>query len=196
MEHIVIENAFVNFSDIKNEIIDGAKHLQRAQRGGPNGHSIKWFTENEIPITTKEIKKIVFQHISNFTDIPLNYSDVSYQYQFIEYNQPNDQYDWHIDGVPLNNGIKSRRITISFNLTSQNEDYIGGGFQLSKVKGFLDNENLSRVRASNYALALSETEMDILFNKNSIVIFNPDTIHRGSPIESGKRQLLTVWVYW
>lgn len=196
MQHIVIGNAFDNFNDIRNEIIDGAKHLQRAQRGGPNGHSIKWFTENEIPLTTKEIKKILFQHINNFTDIPLNYSDVSYQYQFIEYNQPNDQYDWHIDGVPLNNGIKSRRITISFNLTSQDEDYVGGGFQLSKVKGFLDNENLSRVRASNYALALSKTEMDILLNKNSIVIFNPDTIHRGSPIESGKRQLLTVWVYW
>ena len=197
MLHIVIENAIANFEDVKSEIINGVKDTYRAERGGANGHSVNWFAEGDIPLTSSAIKNIAWQHVNKYSKgIEVDFSAISFEYQFIEYNKPNDQYNWHIDGVASNNGSKSRRMTIALNLTSKNDDFIGEGFQLSTVKGLMDNENLARVHASNYSPALTPHELDILSNKNSVVIFNPDTIHRGSPISSGKRQLLTVWVNW
>lgn len=196
MTHLVFSNALDDFEKIKKEIIDGTHDAHRAQRGGPNGHSVKWFRDSEIPMTAKAIKELTIKNLDSFTESPPNHLDIEFEYQFIEYNQPNDQYDWHVDGVVSSVATKSRRITIALNLSTQGEDFTGGGFQLSMVKGFLDNSNLSRVRAANFSSALTQTELDILSQKNSVVIFYPDTVHRGSPITSGIRHLLTVWAKW
>lgn len=196
MPHVVISDVFQNFDDIKNELVNAAGDLHRAQRGGPNGHSVKWFRDIEIPLASQAMKNVTFEHLSLFSDAPPNPADINFEFQFIEYNQRNDQYNWHIDGVISSTAPKSRRMTVALNLTSHLDDFTGGGFQLSTVKGFVDNNNMSRVEATQCASALSQAELDILTRKNSIVIFNPDTIHRGSPIESGKRQLLTVWANW
>jgi 2OG-Fe(II) oxygenase superfamily len=194
--HIVISNAFPNFDDIKNELISAARDLHRAQRGGPNGHSVQWFQDTEIPLSSLAMKETTLQHLHLFSESPPDKSSITFEFQFIEYNQCNDQYNWHIDGVVSSSAPRSRRMTVALNLTSQQLDFTGGGFQLSTVKGFIDNNNMSRVEATGCASALSKHELDILTRKNSVVIFNPDTIHRGSPIESGKRQLLTVWANW
>jgi predicted 2-oxoglutarate/Fe(II)-dependent dioxygenase YbiX len=196
MPHIVIADALSNFEEIKKEIIDGARDSHRAQRGGVNGHSVKWFRDSEIPLTSQAIKKLTFQSLHVFCELPPEHSDIEFEYQFIEYNQPNDQYNWHVDGVISEGATNSRRMTIALNLSTQNEDFIGEGFQLSMVKGFLDNFNINRVQAANFSSALSPEESKILAQKNSVVIFNPDTIHRGSPITSGIRHLLTVWAKW
>lgn len=196
MQHIVISDAFQNFESIKKEIISGATETFRAQRGGPNGHSVKWYNENDIPLTSEAIKNLSFKYIYYFTKNIPSHSEVVFEYQFIEYNQPNDQYNWHVDGAVVDDEKKCRRMTIALNLSTQNEDFTGGGFQLSKVKGFLDNSNLERVQATNFVTAFSDAEVDVLSKNNSVVIFNPDTIHRGAPIESGVRNLLTVWANW
>lgn len=196
MPHIVIADAFHNFDKIRKEILDGAHDTHRAQRGGPNGHNVKWFRDTEIPMTAYAIKELTIKHLKIFSESPLNHLNIEFEYQFIEYNQPNDQYNWHIDGVVSEGVAKSRRMTIALNLSTRGEDFTGDGFQLSMVKGFLDNFNINRVQETNFSSALTQTELEILARKNSIVIFNPDTIHRGSPITSGIRHLLTVWAKW
>ena len=196
MPHIVIADAFHDFDQIRKEILYGAHDAHRAQRGGPNGHSVKWFRDSEIPLTAHAIKEIAIKNLNSFSESLPNHSDIQFEYQFIEYNQPNDQYNWHVDGVVSEGVAKSRRMTIALNLSTHGEDFAGGGFQLSTVKGFLDNFNMNRVQETNFSSALTQTELKILARKNSIVIFNPDTIHRGSPITSGIRHLLTVWAKW
>jgi predicted 2-oxoglutarate/Fe(II)-dependent dioxygenase YbiX len=195
--HIVIKNALQNFDQVKKEILDNAHDTHRAQRGGPNGHSVKWFTALDLPITSEVMGSIAKKHISSFNNnINIDFSDVLFEYQLIEYNTPNDQYNWHIDGAIATDGSKSRRMTLGLNLTTNNVDFTGDGFQLSTVTGFIDNENEARVLATNCASALSTNQVAALSLKNSMILFNPDTIHRASPITSGKRQLLTVWVIW
>lgn len=197
MPHLVIKDAFPNFEEIKKEILGTDKNAHRAQRGGNNGHSVKWFFDHELPMTSAAMHAVANIHMYKFTENKeINLNDLAFEYQFIEYNTPEDQYDWHIDGVPSKDGSKSRRMTIALNMSTKYEDFQGDGFQLSTVTGFMDNENKSRVAATNFALALVADEVEVLSHKNSIVIFNPDTIHRASPILSGTRQLLTVWVKW
>ena len=197
MPHIVLKNALDNFDQVKGEILGNLQDTHRAQRGGPNGHSVKWFSALELPITSEAISRIAQQHVGQFSNgLNIDFSNVSYEYQLIEYNTPNDQYNWHVDGVIAADGSRSRRITIGLNLTTQGKDFEGDGFQLSTVTGFIDNENEARVLATHCAPALTPDEVGALAHENSAVVFNPDTIHRGSPITSGKRQLLTAWVIW
>ena len=197
MPHIVIENALANFDQVKKEILDNLQNTHRAQRGGPNGHSVQWFTALELPITAEAISRIAQQYVGQFSNnLAIDFSNVTYEYQLIEYNTPNDQYNWHVDGVIAPDASKSRRMTIGLNLTTKGKDFEGDGFQLSTVTGFIDNENEARVLATDCASALTLDETAALAGENSVVVFNPDTIHRASPITSGKRQLLTVWVIW
>jgi hypothetical protein len=195
--HFVIKNAIPNFDQIKKEILDNAKDTHRAQRGGPNGHSVKWFSAQDIPLTAAAIGVLTRQYMDRFNNNPnITFSDVSFEYQLIEYNTPNDQYNWHIDGVIAPDGSQSRRMTLGLSLSTKDEDFCGDGFQLSKVTGLIDNENEARVQATHCASALTPEEEAVLSIKNSVAIFHPDTIHRASPISSGLRQLLTIWAIW
>lgn len=197
MPHIVLKDALDNFDQVRREILGNPQDTHRAQRGGPNGHSVKWFSALELPITSEAISRIAQQHVSLFANgLAIDFSTVRYEYQLIEYNTPNDQYNWHVDGVIAADGSASRRMTIGLNLTAKGTDFEGDGFQLSTVTGFIDNENEARVLATHCAPALTPDEIGALAHANSAVVFSPDTIHRGSPITSGTRQLLTAWVIW
>lgn len=193
MKHRVIYKAFLNFDLIKEELLQNVKvGTSRAYRGAVNHHTIKWINPAELPITMCNIKPIIYENIESISGVNVNYNDITYDVQYIEYDTAGDRYDWHVDETKDEGTF--RRLTFALTLTKQGLDFIDGGFELSNIFGYGDNDNIGRVeRAMPNHLLLSEVERQILLEDNSVVMFNPRLIHRALPITSGSRKVLTVW---
>jgi PKHD-type hydroxylase len=91
----------------------------------------------------------------------------SEDFQFCEYNAPNDKYDWHMDKV-FGKGI--RKLSLTLQLNDPNE-YEGGNFEIMTGKNF-------------------ET---IKLEQGEVIVFPSYILHRVTEITKGKRNSLVGW---
>lgn len=92
------------------------------------------------------------------------------QIQYTEYYQDGGHYDYHLDvggGYPLN----QRKISITVQLTGP-EDYTGGDFEILRGK---HPEPLPKI-------------------KGCVLVFPSYLMHRVTPVTSGTRRSLVLWV--
>jgi len=92
------------------------------------------------------------------------------QIQYTEYYQDGGHYDYHLDvggGYPLN----QRKISITVQLTGP-EDYTGGDFEILRGKS---PEALPKI-------------------KGCVLVFPSYLMHRVTPVTSGTRRSLVLWV--
>ena len=90
--------------------------------------------------------------------------------QYTEYYQDGGHYDYHLDvggGYPLN----QRKISITVQLTGP-EDYTGGDFQILRGK---NPEDLPKI-------------------KGCVLVFPSYLMHRVTPVTSGTRRSLVLWI--
>lgn len=92
-------------------------------------------------------------------------------FQFTEYSEVDDQYKWHTDC----GGSNVRKISATIQL-SDPKDYEGCDLEFSH----LPNEN--------------KKDNDVSKQQGTIVIFPSYLAHRVTPLKSGKRYSLVIWV--
>lgn len=92
-------------------------------------------------------------------------------FQYTVYDEPNSHYTWHTDTVKHVDGRTPRKMSMVLQLSNP-EDYTGGDLQ---IKGGPDDATIPRERGL-------------------ITLFPSYTLHRVTPLESGTRKSLVVWV--
>ena len=95
------------------------------------------------------------------------------QFQYTTYDS-NGRYDWHTDmsfGEKFGNDAEPRKLSLSLAL---NDDFEGGEFQINNGK--------------------EETPLTVSMQKGRAVLFPSFIIHRVTPVTSGVRKSLVVWV--
>lgn len=95
------------------------------------------------------------------------------QFQYTTYDS-NGRYDWHTDmsfGEKFGNDAEPRKLSLSLAL---NDDFEGGEFQINNGK--------------------EETPLTVSMQKGRAVLFPSFMIHRVTPVTSGVRKSLVVWV--
>jgi PKHD-type hydroxylase len=89
--------------------------------------------------------------------------------QFTEYEAGGGHYDWHVDIGPST--ISHRKISIVIQLSDPNE-YSGGDLEL---------------QPGNFSFAVPK-------NKGAVILFPSFMLHRVTPVTSGLRRSLVLWV--
>lgn len=95
------------------------------------------------------------------------------EFQYTTYDK-NGRYDWHTDiafGEKFGNDSQPRKLSLSLVL---NDDYEGGDFQINNGK--------------------EETPITVERKKGRAILFPSFMIHRVTPVTSGIRKSLVVWV--
>lgn len=92
-------------------------------------------------------------------------------FQFTLYDEPDDHYTWHTDSVKYADGKTPRKLSMVIQL-SDPEDYAGGDLQL---KGGPEDTTVTRERGL-------------------VTVFPSYLLHRVTPLESGVRKSLVVWI--
>ena len=121
-----------------------------------------------------------FVHCSNNQLFKFDLKGWSERIQFLMYDKPGDHYHWHSDLAPDKWNPKEdvRKLTIVLCLSSK-DDYEGGELEIitslnAVVDDFIHRETL---------------KLDV----GDAVIFPTDTLHRVTPLKSGKRIVLCSW---
>jgi PKHD-type hydroxylase len=92
-------------------------------------------------------------------------------FQYTVYDEPDDHYSWHMDTVKQVAGKTPRKLSMVLQL-SDPADYSGGDLQ---IKGGPNDTSVKRERGL-------------------ITIFPSYMLHRVTPLESGVRKSLVVWI--
>lgn len=92
-------------------------------------------------------------------------------FQYTLYDEPDDHYTWHMDTVKNADGKTPRKLSMVVQLSDPG-DYTGGDLQ---VKGGADDTTIHRERGL-------------------ITVFPSYMLHRVTPLESGVRKSLVVWI--
>jgi len=132
----------------------------------------------------KAFNDIIYTLNEQFYNFELNGYD---SFQYSEYRgDEQGKYDWHVDLLfgDTNNPMtaksspgaygQTRKLSLVMNLTAPGEDYEGGMFQM---------------HAGNIG-----KPTDILLPKGKIIVFPSFMPHRVTPITSGIRKSIVIWV--
>lgn len=92
-------------------------------------------------------------------------------FQYTVYDEPDDHYSWHMDTVKQVAGKTPRKLSMVLQL-SDPADYAGGDLQ---IKG-------------------GPTDTTVQRERGLITIFPSYMLHRVTPLESGVRKSLVVWI--
>ena len=92
-------------------------------------------------------------------------------FQYTLYDEPNSHYTWHMDTVKNVDGHTSRKLSMVVQL-SDPDDYSGGDLQ---IRGGPEDTTVRRERGL-------------------ITVFPSYMLHRVTPLESGVRKSLVVWI--
>lgn len=153
-------------------------------------------SDDETPDTTVRISKVHFFDKSDetswifdtFNNVAKNINDQFYQFDLYGYSQfqyttyfgsEKGKYDWHMDSIldgTMSDNMKiqdTRKLTLVMLLNDRNE-FTGGDFQLN-----MGQEN---------------NPMTIPMERGMIVAFPGFIIHRVTPVLSGVRKSIVIWV--
>lgn len=92
-------------------------------------------------------------------------------FQYTLYDEKDDHYTWHVDAIKNAGGMTPRKLSMVLQL-SEPEEYLGGDLQL----------------------LTSATEQSVPKERGLVTLFPSYALHRVTPIESGIRRSLVVWV--
>ncbi|MFP4207614.1 MAG: 2OG-Fe(II) oxygenase [Wenzhouxiangella sp.] len=193
VSHVVIPN-FLNDAEV-NQLIEHAKtedSESRVNRGGNTFCTVSWIWYHKagFQTLTSRINELVsrentrhfgFEHIAPFTG----------RYQYTEYHEPGDAYGWHNDHAEHPDYMSKRRLTLTIALSDEDE-YAGGGFELSDHLGHAKTANPSALYQS--MLSLTSEESRLIGQKGTLLMFPAKRMHRALPVYSGSRKVLVCWV--
>jgi PKHD-type hydroxylase len=129
--------------------------------------SVKWLPHDEqwSWLTDKIISLVLEANKIWDFDIHSIIDDI----QYTEYDGEGGHYDWHIDIGP--DSISHRKISIVIQLSDEN-DYVGGDLELMTGNGY----------------------SVVPRGKGNVAIFPSFLLHRVTPLTSGNRKSLVLWV--
>jgi len=129
--------------------------------------SVKWLPHDErwSWLTDKIISLVLDANKIWAFDLHSIIDDI----QYTEYDGEGGHYDWHIDIGPDN--ISHRKISIVIQLSDEN-DYVGGDLELMTGNG----------------------HSVVPRGKGNVAIFPSFLLHRVTPLTSGNRKSLVLWV--
>ena len=138
-----------------------------------NGDKIRKSNLKWLPYEEKwewVIDKIMFQVIeANNTIWNFELSSIIDNIQYTEYDGNGGHYDWHMDIGP--GTISHRKISVVIQLSDPN-DYVGGDLELMT----------------------SGAPTTISRGKGNVIIFPSFLLHRVTPLISGNRKSLVLWI--
>lgn len=191
--HVVIPN-FLNKEEV-TQLIELAKaedSESRVNRGGNTFCTVAWIWYNKAGFQTltsrinqtvsrENKRRFKFENIAAFTG----------RYQYTDYHKPGDAYGWHNDYADEPDYMAKRRLTLTVALSDQDE-YSGGGFELSDHLGHAHTGNASALYQS--MLSLTKEESRLISQKGTLLMFPAKRMHRALPVYAGSRKVLVCWV--
>ena len=125
---------------------------------------------------------------------PLQYT----HYTYIENNDIKDHYDWHIDSHLLARPMPfDRKVSVSIQL-SDSDSYTGCDLTFPGWDSMFENalekdESIGQSFVDGSEIKTSEAK-EILRQKGTAIFFPSMFFHRVTPIKSGERFALVVWL--